>query len=116
MKIKSGKEKLWNEYQEKNADFYGKGVIDFAKSWTKLLEEQFSKNSDLTTKQSIKTFADQTSQIADTNGISGFMYDAAVSILSAVWEYGDELREWHNKKYEVYDDPNVVNPAVITIV
>ena len=42
------------------------------------------------------------------------MYGCAVSILSECWEYGEELRKWHNKKYNHGGD-GVVNPAVLTI-
>lgn len=58
--------------------------------------------------------AKQLSYEADKEGITGFMYGAAVSILSQCWEYGEFLRKWHNKEYE-YDGDGVVNPAVITI-
>lgn len=58
--------------------------------------------------------AKQLSYEADKEGITGFMYGAAVSILSQCWEYGEFLRKWHNKEYE-YDGDGVVNPAVITV-
>ena len=55
-------------------------------------------------------------RLAEVNkeGITGFMYGAAVSILSQCWEYGEYLRKWHNKDYG-YDGDGVVNPAVITV-
>lgn len=58
--------------------------------------------------------ADRLSREADTEGITGFMYGCAVSILSQCWEYGEYLRKWHNKKYD-YDGDGAVNPAVITV-
>ena len=58
--------------------------------------------------------AKRLSHKADTEGITGFMYGAAVSILSQCWEYGECLRKWHNKDYG-YDGDGVVNPAVITV-
>ena len=58
--------------------------------------------------------ADRLSHEADTEGITGFMYGCAVSILSQYWEYGEELRKWHNKEYN-YDGKGVVNPAIMTI-
>lgn len=51
---------------------------------------------------------------AEKEGITGFMYGVAVSILSQCWEYGEFLRKWHNKEYG-YDGDGVVNPAVITV-
>lgn len=58
--------------------------------------------------------AKQLSYEADKEGITGFMYGVAVSILSQCWEYGEFLRKWHNKEYG-YDGNGVVNPAVITV-
>lgn len=51
---------------------------------------------------------------ADTEGITGYMYGCAVSILSQCWKYGEYLRKWHNKEYN-YDGDGVVNPAILTI-
>lgn len=49
-------------------------------------------------------------------GITGFMYGCAVGILSVCWKHGEELRKWHNKKYNVKEDEKgVVNPALLTI-
>lgn len=58
--------------------------------------------------------ADKLSYDADTEGITGFMYGCAVSILSQCWEYGQYLRKWHNKEYG-YDGMGVVNPAVMSL-
>ena len=51
---------------------------------------------------------------ADTEGITGFMYGCAVSILSHYWEYGEFLQKWHNKEYG-YEGEGVVNPAILVI-
>lgn len=58
--------------------------------------------------------ADRLSREADTEGITGFMYGCAVSILSQCWVYGEYLRKWHNKEYD-YDGDGVVNPAIMTV-
>ena len=58
--------------------------------------------------------AEKCSHDADTDGITGFMYGAAVSILSNHWKYGELLRKWHNKEYG-HEGDGVVNPAVLTI-
>jgi hypothetical protein len=42
------------------------------------------------------------------------MYGGAVSILAQCWEYGEDLRKWHNKEYD-YEGDGTVNPAVVTI-
>jgi len=58
--------------------------------------------------------ADRTSHEADTEGITEFMYGAAVSILSSCWAHGEKLRVWHNKKYN-HEGAGVVNPAILTV-
>lgn len=38
----------------------------------------------------------------------------AVNVLSMSWKYGEELRNWHNKKYG-YTGDGTVNPAMLTV-
>ena len=64
--------------------------------------------------EKLSDIAESTSHEADVEGITGFMYGCAVSVLSNVWEYGDELRKWHNKEYD-YEGDGVVNPAILTV-
>lgn len=71
-------------------------------------------NSELLRGDKIVDIADSTSREADTEGITGFMYGCAVNVLSQLWEYGEELRKWHNKEYN-YEGDGVVNPAILTI-
>ena len=71
-------------------------------------------NPELLRGDKIVDIADSTSHEADTEGITGFMYGCAVNALSQLWEYGEELRKWHNKEYN-YDGEGVVNPAILTI-
>ena len=61
-----------------------------------------------------KEVMDSTSSEADGEGITGFMYGAAVSILADCWKYGEQLRKIHNKNYGV-ESEGVVNPAVLTV-
>ena len=62
----------------------------YAEAWADLMEEKMKDGS------IVADVAKQASHDADTQGITGFMYGAAVSILSGVWEYGEDLRKWHN--------------------
>ncbi len=41
----------------------------------------------------VRDNADELSRDADTEGITGFMYGFAVSILSQCWEYGKYLHK-----------------------
>ena len=78
-----------------------------------MMEEKIEASED----DEMKVIVDNAKQLsyeADKEGITGFMYGAAVSILSQCWEYGECLRKWHNKEYE-YDGDGVVNPAVMTV-
>lgn len=104
-----------DEYQEgynKNLDPYGHAVYTFAERWAELMEREILKSDDPAAV--ITAQAEALSREADTEGITGFMYGCAVSILSACWLYGEQLRVWHNAQYGHTGD-GVVNPAIITI-
>lgn len=112
MKIIKGKEKEYKDWYNKNSDEYGRACFTYAERWAELLEAEINKSNDV-----MKCFvdnADRLSHEADTEGITGFMYGCAVSILSQSWEYGEYLRKWHNKEYD-YDGDGVVNPAIMTV-
>ncbi|PZM87610.1 MAG: hypothetical protein DLD55_00510 [candidate division SR1 bacterium] len=92
-----------------NQDPYGQGIFRYAENWAKLMEEAIEKEG-----KTLEEVAEKLSQDADLEGNAGFMYGAAVNILSQTWKYGNELRKWHNKKYN-YQGEGVVNPVVHTI-
>jgi hypothetical protein len=98
----------WNKIVEVNADPYGKASVDYARNWAILMQSEMAKGNTLI------ECAEKTSHDADVDGITGFMYGMAVSILSQCWKHGEELRKWHNKDYG-HDGDGVVNPAVLTI-
>ena len=109
MKIKENKEKEFEKCVETNShDCYSKFVIDYMIRWANMMEEHISNG------ENINNIAKKTSHEANTDGITGFMYGCAVDLLSILWEYGEDLRKWHNKQYE-YDGDEVVNPAVFTV-
>jgi len=100
----------WQEAIANNSDPYGARVIRYVEDWGRLM--QFKNDLGY----SISGCAEDTSTTADDDGITGFMYGAAASMLSHCWIHGEELRKWHNKEYGVSEDkPGVVNPAVLTI-
>lgn len=113
MKIREGKELEYRDWYDKNSDGYSRACFTFAERWAEMLEEEIEK-SDKTPLEVIVDNAERLSSKADTEGITGFMYGCAVSILSQEWEYGEELRIWHNKEYN-YDGDGVVNPAILTV-
>ena len=85
MKIKKDLEKRFEEFVEKNShDGYSKGVVDYLIRWCDLME----KEPKLT-----KEKVDELSYKADTEGITGFMYDMARKYIYIFWEYGEQLKE-----------------------
>ena len=112
MRIKQGMEEWWQTGLDNNQDFYGSGVYDFAARWADLMEADIEAVGDA--QKAIVANAEKRSSEADTDGITGFMYGCAVSILSQAWEYGEILRKWHNREYG-YEGDGCVNPAILTI-
>lgn len=113
MKILKGKEQDYKDWYNKNSDPYGHACFTYAERWAEMLENAIDNSPDESMKVILDN-ADRLSREADTEGITGFMYGAAVSILSQCWKYGEELRKWHNKEYN-YEGDGVVNPAVLAI-
>nr|DAE26815.1 MAG TPA: hypothetical protein [virus sp. ctCsQ3] len=112
MRIIKGKEKEYKDWYDKNSDEYGRACFTYAERWAELLEAEIDKSNDVM--ECFVDNADRLSREADTEGITGFMYGCAVSILSQCWVYGEYLRKWHNKEYD-YDGDGVVNPAIMTV-
>jgi len=112
MKIKDDKLDLYNKGYNNNLDAYGHAVYTYANRWADLLERDIEEMGDA--QAAIIKNAEKRADEADTEGITGFMYGCAVSILSQCWEYGEELRIWHNKEYN-YQGDSVVNPAILTV-
>lgn len=72
--------------------------------------------------ETVAVCAKEMSHLADTEGITGFMYGCAVSILSQVWVHGEELRRWHNIETQIKDEGEkanesggVLNPALLCV-
>lgn len=98
MKIKTGMEADYAAYVRVNADDgYSARVVSYGEDWAKLMEEQIAAAPDQPVANTILLCAKETSRAADTDGITGYMYGAAVSGLAHFWEHGELLRRWHNK-------------------
>ena len=109
-------EATWKKSLENNQDEYGACGHRYAERWADMMEEKMAAGEELV------DIAKQTSRDADTEGITGFMYGCAVSVLSQVWEHGEELRRWHNIDTQIRDEGeranesgSVLNPALLTI-
>ena len=114
MKLKD--KAAWELSVNRNQDPYGKATMDYAKRWAELMEKEFALGV------SLESCAKETSQRADTDGITGFMYGCAVQQLAQCWEYGEDLRRWHNLREQVGSEGEaanerggVLNPALFNI-
>lgn len=101
---------------------YGKACFTFAERWARKLQYVIDTCPETPLDEVMKRHADRLSHDADIEGITGFMYGCAVSVLSFCWEHGDALRRWHNLDTQVADEGEkanesggVLNPALLTI-
>lgn len=109
--------KDWDKFVTANSDGYGACCVRYAARWAKLMEEKLAKG------EKIEDVADKTSHEADTEGITGFMYGCAVSMLSQCWKHGEALRKWSNLKIQLKDEGEranekpgaVLNPALLNV-
>lgn len=109
-------EKAWQEFKDKNRDFYGASVVLYAERWARLMQLEMAGGKNL------EEVAEATSHEADIDGITGFMYGCAVSILAQCWIHGERLRRWHNLKTQIRNEGEkanesggVLNPALFSI-
>jgi hypothetical protein len=122
MKIVKGKEQEYADWKAKNDDPYSARCFSYAEDWADLLEKQMAAEPEMPTEKVIEKYADSFSHLANTDGITGFMYGMAVSILSEAWIHGEPLRRWHNLKTQIGDEGvranekgTVLNPAILNI-
>lgn len=100
----------WERFVEMNdSDPYRYACVQYAADWAHMMESRLSDGV------TVADIAGPTSHESDTDGITGFMYGAAVHILAICWERGEELRVWHNARYGVTDSSGTVNPAMLTV-
>jgi len=107
-------QEVWDSWVANNQDPYGSAIIRYAEAWANLMEAHMADG------EALADCAEATSHAANTEGISGFMYGAAVATLSSSWEHGEELRRWHNLDTQIGDEGEkanesggVLNPAVL---
>lgn len=106
----------WAMGKANNTDPYGARIYSYAEDWANFMEREMAKGA------TVAECAEATSREADTDGITGFMYGAAVATLAHVWAHGEELRRWHNKETQIGTEGDranetggVLNPAVLNI-
>ena len=99
----------WDKARAANSDPYGCRVIRYAEEWARLMQTRIANG------ETVAECADELSRLADDDGITGFMYGAAVSVLSQVWRHGDELRRWRNKDIAPGDEGDRANESGCTL-
>jgi hypothetical protein len=106
----------WQDFVTKNTDPYGGAVVTYAERWARLMQLAMANGN------ALETVAEPTSQEADLEGLTGFMYGCAVKALAHCWQYGEQLRRWHNLKTQLRDEGTranesggVLNPAVLVL-
>lgn len=106
----------WGQFVANNTDPYGAAAVRYAETWARVMQVRMAAGCTL------EETASEASHVADTEGITGFMYGCAVSMLSQCWIHGEQLRRWHNKDSQIGtegDEANesggVLNPALLRI-
>ena len=114
MKLKD--EAAWQKWVVANHDPYGGACVAYAKQWAEAMEKEMAEGAKL------EDIAKRTSHEANTEGITGFMYGAAVSMLAGCWEHGEALRVWHNLDTQIKiegekanESGSVLNPAILSM-
>lgn len=99
-----------------STDGYSFECCRYAAAWAATMEREMAKGA------TVPDIAEKCASEADTSGITGFMYGAAVAMLAKFWVHGDKLRRWHNKETQVGDEGDkanesggVLNPALLNI-
>ena len=116
IKMQIVKQKEYEQWKEVQEDAYEKRIFEYAEIWATSMEEAMKSG------YRVEDIADELSKKADTDGITGFMYNIAVQILSKHWIHGDALRRWHNSQNlspeqakKANKKGGVVNTAILTI-
>jgi len=88
LKIKAGKEEVFENWKNSLKDPYGKEIFAYTERWANLMEKAMDNRGVVFGAAEI---ADATSHEADTTMVSGNQHNVAKSILRVCWEYGEGL-------------------------
>lgn len=117
MQIKPELQQEYADYVKMNSDDpYSRAVVDYTEAWGDLMEKAIANG------ETVEECAKRTSHEADTDGITGFMYGCAASVISRFWIHGETLRRWHNLDTQIGNEGeranesgDVLNPAILNI-
>ena len=73
-------------------------VLHMQRVGLKKMEREIENNPDVPVIDVISECAKRTEDEEDTDGITGFMYGCACSILKQCWKYGDDFSIWKEKE------------------
>ncbi|OGY43761.1 MAG: hypothetical protein A3B89_02785 [Candidatus Buchananbacteria bacterium RIFCSPHIGHO2_02_FULL_40_13] len=106
----------WQKFKDMNTDGYGGAVVTYSERWARLMQVEMANGKNL------EDVADAAYHEANLEGITGFMYECAVSTLAACWKHGDRLRRWHNLKTQIGNEGEkanesggVLNPTLLSL-
>lgn len=100
----------WKKLVKENSDPYGAACISYAERWGIILQKYIMIYKDRwSPEQVIEKIAGEVSRTVDTEGITGFMYSAAVYHLTRHWVYGEALRRWHNLSVQLGNEGETAN-------
>ena len=107
MKINPGMEQVYQQFTAANSkNDYSRAVVRYMERWADMMETAIAGGA------TVAQAAEGAEQEANTEGITGFQYGCAVGALARFWTHGEELRQWHNHRYD-YDGQGTVNPAIL---
>jgi len=104
MKLKN--RTLWEEWESKNKDPYGKCCVDVARRVMEILDD--GKPFDC------HKIICQADDEVKAGGITGFMAGCVASMVFNCHERGEEFKTKWNAGYDTVSD-GVVNPAILTV-
>ncbi|MEX1027293.1 MAG: hypothetical protein WD049_04700 [Candidatus Paceibacterota bacterium] len=108
-------EEWWRMLRDRNlADT---NVPECAERWARLIQLEMAQNG-----RELEDVADDTFHEANIDDFNGIMYGRVVSTLARYWAYGEQLRCWNNKRFQVGDEGDTANilggvlyPALLSI-
>lgn len=114
--IKEGKSNNWTRWVKNNKDPYGKACLIYANELAQNIENTIvdtGRPFDELSSAEIEEAEHKADEVV--GGITGFMYGIALVCLSDVWEYGEDLKKWHNTQMGNAKPREVINPAILNI-
>lgn len=95
-------EQAWNTFDNANQSGYGRTIMNYAERWAKTMQYLMREEN-----KTVAEAAVETVDACDFSGITGGMYNYAVQVLEQCWEYGDQLKQWQDNKFNSHEPEQV---------